>query len=72
MAQLEDYDIKELPELKDPFQEFFKSLSGGVKEDMTREAMGDYYEAYIELQRIKNISTMNGVQARLPFIMEIE
>lgn len=72
MAELEDYDIKSLPELKDPFEEFFKSLSGDMKESMTREAMGDYYDAYIELQRIKNISTMSGVQARMPFTMEVK
>ncbi|MFZ6052113.1 signal peptide peptidase SppA [Halocola ammonii] len=72
MAQLDDYEIKELPELEDPFEKFFKSLSGGMKESMTRDAMGDYYEAYMELQRLRNLSTMNGVQARLPFIMEME
>lgn len=68
LAKVTDYDVKELPFLKDPFQEMLQELTGKKKSALLQEMLGDEYRHYEALQ---NVATLKGMQARLPFVIEI-
>ena len=67
-AGLEEYRIVELPRRPDPFKMFFKGLSGGSTGKILEEKLGPGFKYYNYLY-----STLNdqGIQARMPFIIEI-
>lgn len=71
MASLENYRVQSLPVLEDPFTAIMKGLSGGAmnmtSRIMSRE-LGDQYIHYKNLQEIKN---MRGVQALMPYEIEL-
>lgn len=68
MAGLETYRIQSLPVLEDPFTMIMKSLTGDTKMRMIRNELGDGYRYY---QQLKEVSMMQGVQAIMPFSLEI-
>jgi protease IV len=59
---LEKYRIVAYPEQEDPFEQIMKQLSGDVKVRLIESELGENYKYY---QRIKEISEMNGIQARM-------
>ena len=68
LASIEEYDIKEYPELEDPYTRIMKSLSGDIKSSLIKKELGElakYYEDIIELR------SLTGIQARLPYFIEI-
>ena len=69
LASLEDYRITELPEQKDPFQQIIEDVFGGVKARMLKEEIGDFYSYYQYADYLRNAT---GIQARLPFELEIK
>ncbi len=64
MAELENYHIRSLPKLEDPFTTLMKELSGEAKAKIIRKEMGDSYRYY---KQWKEIREMDGVQARMPY-----
>lgn len=68
-AGLEDYAITELPTMIDPFAKLMEGLSGSTQEQTLISVLGSDYKKYKE---IKSVAKMKGVQARLPFLMEIK
>ena len=68
MAELPDYRIIELPKQKDPFEQMIKDIFGNTKALMIKSELGQHYQYY---NYLKEISDMKGVQARLPFVFEI-
>ncbi|MES2763145.1 MAG: signal peptide peptidase SppA [Bacteroidota bacterium] len=67
-AKLKDYKILSLPKQKDPIQE----LLGNTKDEMETRAMkNNLGEQYIYIKQLKNVLTLKGVQARLPYEMII-
>ena len=70
LAKLEDYRIKELPKLLDPFEEIIKKINGDspVSEIITQE-MGEFGQY---LYYFKQIDKKDQIQARLPFFLSIE
>jgi protease IV len=62
-ANLKNYRIKEYPESKTLSEKIEESF-GEVKADMVREELGEQYEVYKTLQRMK---TMTGIQARMVY-----
>lgn len=68
MAEITDYRIKELPELKDPFSEILEGLFGNQSTRVLQENLGEYYNYF---EYIHSVSNMDGVQARLPYYIEI-
>ncbi len=68
MAELPDYRVVELPEQKDPFEQMIKEIFDNTKASMIKSELGRHYQYY---NYIKEISDMKGVQARLPYIIEI-
>lgn len=64
-----DYEVSSLPEVEDPFEAFIKELSGEAAITEAIEAeLGDNYRTY---QYLKMMSSLEGVQMRLPFELEI-
>lgn len=69
MANLEDYRTVGLPEQKDPLTELLEGFSGDTQDVKLKESLGVFYPVYKEVQSLTNAK---GVQARLPFIIEVE
>lgn len=67
-AGIENYRIKELPKLKDTFEEILKNFSAKVQSAILKSKLGDTYKLYEDFNRE---SRMRGIYARMPFIMDI-
>ncbi len=69
MAEITDYRIRELPEQKDPFEELFKAMFEKSKTSYLENKLGNNYKYY---KYLKSLSKAKGVQARIPFYLEIQ
>ena len=67
-ANLEKYRIVEFPRLKDPFEQIMEDLQGNVRTSILKNELGEQYSYYENLQDIKS---MQGIQACIPFHIEI-
>ncbi len=63
-AGLDQYAISEFPVEKNPVEELLNSLTGSVKIRMMKEEMGPFYETWT---KIKNITSQQGLIARIPY-----
>jgi len=68
-AGMTDYAVKELPTLIDPIQKMVEELTGQKQDQAMMSILGDNYKMYKD---IKDLATMKGVQARMPFLIEIK
>jgi len=68
MAGLEKFRIVELPKLEDPFEQLLRELTENARMRAIRKELGDQFKYYKQLQELGN---MTGIQARLPFMYEI-
>jgi len=68
MAELEDYRVTSLPKLEDPFTAIMNELMGGVKARVIQNELGDSYELY---KKAAEISEMKGIQAVMPYTLDI-
>lgn len=67
-ANLENYRISELPKLEDPFEVLIKQLTGGAKAKLLEDELGLAYKEYKNmLEMVKN----RGIQARMPYNLEV-
>lgn len=71
LAEIEDYNIKDLPKRKDPFEKLL--------EDLNMAAINSYLgltnedtELIEQYKTIREVRGMNGIQARMPFVVKIE
>ena len=69
MAKLEDYRIVELPKQEDPIEALMKDLGGNVKAYVLQEELGTSFKYY---DRLNQLTKLKGVQARIPFILDIK
>jgi protease-4 len=69
MAGLEDYRVIELPEEKDPMEQFVKEITGEGQEALLKARLGNYYTYLKDVEELMN---MKGVQARLPYTIYID
>ncbi len=63
-AHLGRYRTVDLPELKDPLQEFIKGFTNDVKAKVLHAELGEAYQQYMTLH---NASTHFGILARVPY-----
>lgn len=73
MVELSSYGIKKFPKYKSGFERFMEDLGGAsarTKERMINEEIGD--EFYTILKNVKSITEQTGVQARMPFALNIK
>lgn len=67
-AKLKEYKLWELPKQKNPFDEFLGKKESEFETHMLKKNLGPMYTYFKQLQSVLNIQ---GVQARLPFELEI-
>jgi protease-4 len=68
LAGIDTYSIRELPVAEDPFTRILSQLSGEIKMRILKNELGEYKKFFDEIQEIKNFS---GIQARLPYFIEV-
>ncbi len=67
-AKLENYRVSEYPREKDPFATIWSTSKDKIKMWMLEDEIGDYVKYLAE---VKKITQMSGVQARIPYLVEI-
>jgi len=72
LADIKTYRIRTYPSYKKDYKEMFKfSPLGKVsKEEILREALGD--ESYQLFDQINQMKNLKGIQARMPYIIDIK
>jgi protease-4 len=68
LAGIDTYSVRELPELVDPYTKIISQLTGEIRMGFLKKELGESFRFYRELLEIKNLS---GIQARLPYFIEI-
>ena len=68
LAGLTDYQVKTVTGSSDSLMDFLKKQMGESKSSVVKEALGDDYEL---MNKIRSIRQATGIQARLPFDMEV-
>ncbi len=68
LAGLETYSIRELPVIEDPYTRLLSQLSGEVRMNILKKELGESVKYYNMMQEIRDLS---GIQARLPYFIEI-
>lgn len=73
MAELSAYGIKKFPKYKSGFERFMEDLEGAslqIKENVLKDEIGD--EAYKVLKELQSFKEQKGIQARMPFALDIK
>ncbi|MEX0980499.1 MAG: signal peptide peptidase SppA [Bacteroidales bacterium] len=68
MAELENYRITSLPVLEDPFTLLMKQFTGNAKAKIIKKELGTSYQLY---KKAEEISQMRGIQAVMPYTLDI-
>jgi protease-4 len=68
LAGVESYSIRELPVLEDPYTKILSQLSGELRTSILKNELGESVKYYNMFQEIKD---MSGIQARLPYFIDI-
>lgn len=68
LAELEDYRIIEKPEQKEPFEKLITEIMNEARHSQLERELG---KGYYYLKEFKEVYEMKGVQARMPFSMQI-
>ncbi|MGV3705112.1 MAG: signal peptide peptidase SppA [Arcticibacter sp.] len=68
MAKAKNYKLVEYPEVKDGFNSLFSSSEDKLKEHFAKLQLGESYSYYMQL---KTILEGTGVQARMPYNIDI-
>ena len=73
IAGIKNYGINSYPKYKSGFERFMEDFGGAsskIKHDFIKEEIGE--ETYSILKEVKSAMKQQGVQARMPFIMNIK
>lgn len=73
MAELESFGIRKYPKYKSDFEKLMEDLGSAklkIGEAIIKEELGE--EMYQTLKEIKQISTIKGVQAKMPYTLTIK
>ena len=73
MAGLDGYGIRKYPKYKSDFERLMEDLSSAklkIGESVIKEELGD--EAFETLKQLKRMTEQQGIQARLPFNLNIQ
>jgi protease IV len=68
LAGIEPYTIRELPVLEDPYMRIISQLGGEVRMSFLKNELGESVKYYNMLREIKD---MSGIQARLPYFLDV-
>lgn len=67
-AELKDYELVEYPKQKSPFEDLFATSKQKVKTWMLKDEVGEYHKYLMD---IKQVLYNTGIQARIPYTVEI-
>jgi protease-4 len=67
-ANLDKYRVVDLPRLEEPIEQLMKELAGEIRMSVLKRELGNSFQYYDFLQETMNL---NGIQARMPFDIEI-
>ncbi|WP_419213827.1 signal peptide peptidase SppA [Maribacter sp. X9] len=73
MADLDTYGVKKFPKYKSGFERFMEDLEGAsvkIKNNLVKAEIGD--EAFRILEEVKAFQERKGIQARMPFALDIK
>jgi protease IV len=68
LAGIETYSIRELPVVEDSFTKLLTGLSGEIRSRIVEKELGESARYFTEFQEFMRLS---GIQARLPYYIEI-
>jgi protease-4 len=68
LAGVTEYNLISLPAQKDPLQQIIDDLTGNTNNTRIAKELGEFYPYYNYLKQVKEYQ---GVQARLPFEVQI-
>jgi protease IV len=68
LAGLDTYSTRELPEVEDPYTKILSQLGGEVRMRIIKKELGESVRYFKIFEEIK---TLSGIQARLPYFIEI-
>jgi len=69
LAEMEDYRLYELPEIKAPLEQLLEELETGFSTSIMKYTLGDEYKHY---KAINDIKHLKGIQVRMPFQFSID
>lgn len=69
LAGTAEYMTVDLPEIEDTYTRLMNSLTGEVRLNIIKRELGEASKYYFDIEELKNT---NGVQARLPYFIEIQ
>ncbi|WP_136466117.1 signal peptide peptidase SppA [Flagellimonas onchidii] len=73
MAELDTYGVRKYPKYKSDFERFMESFGGAkvkIGETLIREEIGN--EAFQILKELKQLTKQKGIQAKMPFSLNIK
>jgi protease-4 len=68
LAGVEKYSIRELPVIEDPYTKILTQLSGEIRMNILKKELGESVKYYNMVQELRD---MSGIQARIPYFIEI-
>jgi protease-4 len=68
LAGVETWAIRELPVIEDPYTKLLSQLGGEIRMNILKRELGELVKYY---NIVQEISDMSGIQARLPYFIEI-
>jgi protease IV len=68
LANIDKYSLRELPVIEDPFTRILSQLGGEIKMRILKNELGETARYF---NMVKEIRDMSGIQARLPYFLEI-
>jgi protease-4 len=68
LAKIDKYSIREFPVIEDPYSKIISGLTGEIKMGILEKEFGEYARYYSE---IRELAALSGIQARLPYFIEI-
>jgi len=68
MAGIDKYSIVEYPVQQDPYTKILSSLTGEIRMNIMKKELGENARYYYEMKELAGIS---GIQARLPYFIDI-
>lgn len=72
LASIEEYKLKELPVIEDPFEKLIKEMTGQAKAQIFLEELGLNVHTLEHIEQVKGmIQGGETIQARMPFYMQI-
>ena len=72
LASLEDYRLKELPIVEDPFEKLIEEMTGQAKTQILLQELGLNVRTLEHMEQVKGmIQGGETIQARMPFYMQI-